>query len=38
MDIVEIGSSKGQTKNFMDLVHPSMKDRCARYVEKSHGN
>lgn len=32
MDIVEIGVAKGDTVNFLDLVHPSMKEKCERYV------
>lgn len=37
MDVVKIGSCRGETANFMDLVHETQKGRCARYVEKCHG-
>ncbi|KRX00565.1 Thiolase-like protein [Pseudocohnilembus persalinus] len=37
MDIVEIGATQGQNYNFMDQVHPSMKEKCEKYVKKSKG-
>lgn len=37
MDIVKIGSVSGDSVKFADKVHPTQKERCARYVEKCNG-
>lgn len=37
MDILEIGVSKGNEVDFMDIVHPTMKEKCEKYVKKCRG-
>ena len=37
MDIVTCTYSNGEKCNYMDLIDPSMKTSCEKYVDKCHG-